>query len=386
MNRNTNWLIVTLISTLATIQWFILQPLAAAGVEINRPAALESVDSELELDEGAEEGTEEPGEESNSSLRPESAVYNWGTLFRGEEIGHTFTLINQGDRPIRILEVKPACGCTLVQESLAGSTVDPGAKVRIPLRLDTSAFRGGLKKYTEVLTDDARVGIKLWMRGEVVDLVKLDPEQPVVDVVCGSTERPEPFALQILPQAKGQARVQRVKARHGLLHVEQQQLETDSLELARLRLSVNASDEKTPGIETEILECDITLDGRKHRIRLPVTVKLRPRIALTPLKSAYFRRKETAELKKNPEAHVEKTLELQSIGGAGHKFRIVSVAELKAPFAVRLLEAEAGKRYALTITVARPAGQNVRFAKAVVEIKTDDPLVPLIKVPVRAQF
>lgn len=85
-------------------------------------------------------------------LSVDRATHDFGRISPFRRMVHTFQLSNKGARPVKLLDLRPGCGCTVAQAS--ESTVQPGATVGIQAVLDPATFRGKIRKGIEVLTDD----------------------------------------------------------------------------------------------------------------------------------------------------------------------------------------------------------------------------------------
>lgn len=78
-------------------------------------------------------------------------VYDAGQVAKGEDVVHDFVVANEGDAPLNILEVRPACGCTVADYD---EVIAPGATGKVHTVIDTSTFNGGISKGVTVLTND----------------------------------------------------------------------------------------------------------------------------------------------------------------------------------------------------------------------------------------
>jgi hypothetical protein len=150
-----------------------------------------------------------------------------------------------------------------------------------------------------------------------------------------------------------------------------------------LELTPRPPAETGEAFQTELLDVRARIGERRLVLRVQISVELRDRVAVVPSPSVYFRRTETA---KDRDAPVEKSLELRGIGGPAHRFSVEGTRSRDGHFRTTVLTIDPGRRYQLKVTlVARPeAGQ--RFLKDVIEVTTDDPLVPLLTIPAMAQF
>ena len=78
--------------------------------------------------------------------------HNFGTIKPGTPLTYTFKVRNEGDAPLEISNVKPACGCT---SGDFDKTVAPGKEGKIKLSVpDTESYRGEVSKTATVTTND----------------------------------------------------------------------------------------------------------------------------------------------------------------------------------------------------------------------------------------
>ena len=117
--------------------------------------------------------TESPKEEPRPELSIAASRYSWGTAFRGERLEHTFVIKNSGMAPLIIEEVKPQCGCTVAAEY--EKTLQPGQSTSLSLTLETGALSGQKEKYTQIISNALTEDNKLWLEGEIVELLPPDP-------------------------------------------------------------------------------------------------------------------------------------------------------------------------------------------------------------------
>lgn len=123
-----------------------------------------------------------PGSDAASGRMPtpraviDKPDHDFGAVWIGEKMNHTFTVHNEGDAPLRILEVKPACGCTLA--GAYDKVVAPGATGNIPVSIDTKKFNGPFKKYVNIKTDDTQnAAFRCSLQGTVKHFVNVEPSR-----------------------------------------------------------------------------------------------------------------------------------------------------------------------------------------------------------------
>jgi hypothetical protein len=105
----------------------------------------------------------------------EESTFDFGTVWAGARIEHTFLVRNGGDEDLHILEVKPTCGCTLVPDFQR--VIRPGEVGRLPSVLDTEKQQGRITKQLLITTNEGG-GTKraVEMAGVVRTVVTLSPK------------------------------------------------------------------------------------------------------------------------------------------------------------------------------------------------------------------
>ena len=100
-------------------------------------------------------------------------VHEAGTVPTGQTVVHDFVIENQGDAPLEITGVYPACGCTVAQFD---RVIAPGAEGKVHAVLDTSTFAGPIAKGITVLTNDAdKPRFELTVKAQVEPHLIADP-------------------------------------------------------------------------------------------------------------------------------------------------------------------------------------------------------------------
>ncbi len=78
--------------------------------------------------------------------------HDFGEQWVGGQMKHTFEVKNVGDKPLKILNVKPSCGCTLAGKF--DKVIEPGATGKIPVSVNSAKLFGKFKKTIRVTTND----------------------------------------------------------------------------------------------------------------------------------------------------------------------------------------------------------------------------------------
>jgi hypothetical protein len=102
-------------------------------------------------------------------------AWNFGRAKMGADLVHEFSFKNEGDAPLKIINVETSCGCTAALVS--DKKVDPGKSGKIKVTFSTQGYAGEVVKYIYVETDDPaqpRVQLKITAAIDV-------PPQPRID-------------------------------------------------------------------------------------------------------------------------------------------------------------------------------------------------------------
>lgn len=98
---------------------------------------------------------------------------DFGTVAKGSELSWEFTVKNTGKADLQILNVQPACGCTVADFD---KVIKPGATGKIRAVVDTAQFSGPISKgITVVSNDPATPNAVLTMRAVVKPYVEAYP-------------------------------------------------------------------------------------------------------------------------------------------------------------------------------------------------------------------
>lgn len=121
-----------------------------------------------------------------------------GEVVRGEKAKGRFVFTNTGDAPLKILAIKPACGCTTVEGW--EQTVAPGEEGSFEITLDTSHYFGKVVKGIKVTTNagnleggivNTSIDADIWLP------VKLSDYNASFGVILKGDPPPEPKRITI---------------------------------------------------------------------------------------------------------------------------------------------------------------------------------------------
>jgi len=100
------------------------------------------------------------------SMPAEELTHNFGAVWAGETLRHTFEFLNNGTETLRVLEAKPRCSCSVADNY--SKVVQPGEKGRMPFVLKTTNKHGKVHEYLDIsLNDPKKPKMRINMVGEV---------------------------------------------------------------------------------------------------------------------------------------------------------------------------------------------------------------------------
>lgn len=104
------------------------------------------------------------------------SVYNFGSVFEGIAVTHTYVLKNTGDEVLEISGIRASCGCTTTE--LATNSIEPGESVDLDILINTTGFSGTISKLITVYSNDPGMPmLSLRVTGQVL---RTDPHHITV--------------------------------------------------------------------------------------------------------------------------------------------------------------------------------------------------------------
>lgn len=100
-------------------------------------------------------------------------IKDFQTVAKGEVIRHDFEIRNEGDAPLEIIDVRPACGCTVADYT---STIPAGESGKVHAEVETVTFAGPIAKSIAVFTNDPeQPQLQLVVKAMVKPYIAVDP-------------------------------------------------------------------------------------------------------------------------------------------------------------------------------------------------------------------
>jgi hypothetical protein len=125
------------------------------------------------------------GEESEEKIGPRvevvDEIYDFGKVFRGETVHHTFTMRNSGDDHLQIKGIQKDCGCLMARNEK--EYLVPGEEMPVSVSLDTKMLDAGeLEKTVRISTNDmGEPETVLTITGEVLVTANFEPARIILD-------------------------------------------------------------------------------------------------------------------------------------------------------------------------------------------------------------
>ena len=79
-------------------------------------------------------------------------TYDFGDIFQGEKVEHTFKFTNTGSEPLVITNVEVTCGCT-TPKGWPRDPINPGGKGEITIQFDSTHKIGRQNKVATVISN-----------------------------------------------------------------------------------------------------------------------------------------------------------------------------------------------------------------------------------------
>lgn len=299
---------------------------------------------------------------------PVEPIKDFGVVPKGETIVHDFVIRNEGDAPLQITDVRPACGCTVVDYD---KTIAPGQTGKIHAEVDTATFNGAFAKSVGVFTNDPEHAmIELTVRAKAEPHISVKPGYARYIVVQGESksgtiaqtlwapdgtpfdvvkvESPYPFLAVTFREATPEERVPDVQGKQW-------------------RVETTLSNDAPIGALADHFR--ITTNHPKQKlVAIPISGFVRPVLAVTPQKADFG----TIELR---EPH-NRTINVKNF--ATEPIKITGVEGTLPGLKTTVESLEEGREYAVRVTLSPGMAKGPFDGK--LTIRTDSPKRPVIEI------
>ncbi len=290
--------------------------------------------------------------------------HDFGEQWVGGKLKHTFEVKNVGEKPLKLLSVKPSCGCTLAGKY--DKEIAPGATGKIPVSVDSKKLFGKFKKSIRVSTDDpAKRNVSLSIAGTIKHYVETSPraanfrnlkpteEKDVTVKLTNAVEEPLELTLAS-PKAGSSFTVEVVEKVPG----------------KEFDVVVHAKPPYKEGRLSGLIKLK-TNNTKQPELQIRVTGNALARIDIKP-KQVIISRPRDKEY--------TQTITVTNHGNSPVHLLDATVDDDKLILATK--EIEPGQRYQVALTM--PAGYKPDAAGKKLIIKLDDSEKPVVTVPIRS--
>jgi hypothetical protein len=294
-----------------------------------------------------------------------------GSVSKGDKAVYDFLIRNDGDAPLEITNVQPACGCTVAEFD---KTVAPGKTGKVHVSLDTATFNGPVAKGVSVFTSDPdNPKIELTVRANVAPAIIAKPgyaryitvqDEPKEGTISQTLWAPDGAAWEIVriesPWPYLTATFHEAKDEEKLADYAGRQWKVD----------MKLSNDAPVGALSDFVTIH-TNHPKQKVVRIPISGFVRPAIAVTPTVADF------GELQlKEP---LKKTINIRSFSTT--PIKVTGVEQNVKGINVALESLEEGREYQVRFTL-NPDLPKGPFAGKLL-IHTDSPRRPLIEVEVK---
>lgn len=292
-----------------------------------------------------------------------SPDHDFGEQWVGRKLNHVFEVKNVGDKPLKILNVKPACGCTLVNYD---KVVEPGATGKITVAVDSKKLFGPFRKTIRVTTDDPlKASATLSISGKIKHYVETKPRSLNFRNLKPAEEKDITMTLK----------------NNG----------EEPLELTLVKSDVGKSFtaeiiEKTPGKEFELIvhakppykegrfNATVSIKtnvDKQPELKIRVSANALPRIEIKPKQIVITRPKDA-----------ESTQRINITNHGNSPVHLLGATVDDEKLSLTTKEIDPGKKYQVEVTM--PAGYKPDAAGKTITLKFDDSEKPVVTVKIRS--
>ncbi len=122
-----------------------------------------------------------PATNIGPKIKFETPMYDFGRVQSGSLVKHTYVFTNVGDEALEIKGVQPQCGCTAANDWT--KRVEPGQSGTISIQFNSANYNGGvLKNVTVTSTDRTQPQTVLQLKGLLWKPIDVNPIYAVLNV------------------------------------------------------------------------------------------------------------------------------------------------------------------------------------------------------------
>ncbi len=325
--------------------------------------------------------------------------WEWGACYESELLTHSYPIYNKGGKTLKLLSVKPSCGCTTANYT---ETIAPNGKGEIKIKLNTAHYRDKLmKKIVRVYTNDPKHNsVVLHMSGKVKAVVTTEPSYPSVEALRGKEASTTVTLTNNMPDPLEIVSVKGQKEKFTAIDLKEVKPGNEF----RLQLGIDTKKTASRIYYDKITVAAKDKRGKTYNIPLNFRVKLVDTINITP-KYLTFRQYMLQRYINEKTGRPERSAILKGWKDNNFKITKVEITEFKSAILPVKTNADEGKptespiitatvdndtvksEYKLTVAVTSTEHpEKKRYVRYNVIIHTDDKMTPKLKVLVTVYF
>jgi thiol-disulfide isomerase/thioredoxin len=301
-------------------------------------------------------------------IKVENDTHDFGTVWVGPKLNHTYKITNAGQAVLKITKVKPSCGCTTAgpyPKELA-----PGETGEFSFSMNSAKLRGNFQKNVSIESNDpVTPKIRLRLKGEVKRYVDISPssanfgritdQEPRTRELTITNNTDKPLKLTMKPGRSERFSYELIEKEAG----------------KRYALRVTAKPPFKEGRMNDSALLETNVDQQKTlSVRAIGTVP--PRLEVQPNSVIVNKSKSASAAGARP---ISRVLRFTNYGKIPAKLLSATVNDPAVTVSVR--ERKVGEAY--TVEIQMPAGYVPPPEGRMITLKLDDKEKPEIQVPIR---
>lgn len=302
-------------------------------------------------------------------IKPDETTHDFGAVWVGPPLKHSFKIKNVGDAPLEISKIRPSCGCTIAGDY--PKKLDPGQEGEFPFSMLSTKLRGTFEKGITISSSDPTTpDLRLKLRGEVKRYVEVVPtsanfgkitsQEPQERIVNITNNTDNPLQLTLVPPADNKFKYDLVEKTPG----------------KRFDLHVTAAPPFEEGTLKGVLKINTNIDAQKE-LQVDAQAVVPARLEVQPAVVTLTRpRTQSAP----PTEGLSRVIKFTNYGKTPAKILEATVDD--PTVTVTVTERKAGEAY--TIQVQMPPAYEPPSQGRTITLKTDDAQKPVITIPIQA--